>query len=95
MAVDFRQNRERLQEDDLPARRRAMFRRKKVCRFCSDKELKFDYKDTRLLAQFITDRGKIIPSRITGSCARHQRRVAAAIKRARIVALLPFASAKF
>jgi small subunit ribosomal protein S18 len=95
MAADFRQNRERQQEDDQPGRRRAMFRRKKVCRFCSDKDLKFDYKDSRLLAQFITDRGKIIPSRITGSCARHQRRVAAAIKRARIVALLPFASAKF
>ncbi|MEE9185887.1 MAG: 30S ribosomal protein S18 [Candidatus Binatia bacterium] len=95
MAADYRQNRERPQEDDRSSNRRAMFRRKKVCRFCSDRDLKFDYKDTRLLTQFITDRGKIIPSRITGSCAGHQRLLAAAIKRARIVALLPFASARF
>jgi len=71
-----------------------MIHRKKVCRFCSDKDLKFNYKDSRLLGQFLSERGKIIPSRITGNCGRHQRRLATAIKRARIVALLPFTTAK-
>ncbi len=66
--------------------------RRKVCRFCAEKGIRIDYKDTRVLGNFITDRGKIIPSRITGNCARHQRRLTTAIKRARSVALLPFAS---
>jgi small subunit ribosomal protein S18 len=65
--------------------------RRKVCRFCAEKNLKIDYKDTRVLGNFITDRGKIIPSRITGNCARHQRRLTTAIKQARTIALLPFA----
>jgi small subunit ribosomal protein S18 len=65
--------------------------RRKVCRFCAEKGLLIDYKDTRILGNFITDRGKLIPSRITGNCARHQRRLTTAIKRARSVALLPFA----
>ena len=55
--------------------------------------MRIDYKDTRVLGNFITDRGKIIPSRITGNCSRHQRRLTTAIKRARTVALLPFAAA--
>ncbi len=67
--------------------------RRKVCRFCAEKGLRIDYKDTRVLGNFITDRGKIIPSRITGNCARHQRRLTTAIKQARSVALLPFAAA--
>jgi small subunit ribosomal protein S18 len=67
--------------------------RRKVCRFCAEKSLRIDYKDTRVLGNFITDRGKIIPSRITGNCARHQRRLTSAIKRARTVALLPFCEA--
>lgn len=67
--------------------------RRKVCRFCAEKGIRIDYKDTRVLGNFITDRGKIIPSRITGNCARHQRRLTTAIKRARTVALLPFAAA--
>lgn len=70
-------------------RRRGMGRRK-VCRFCADKALLIDYKDARLLGTFLTERSKIIPARITGTCARHQRRLTTAIKQARTVALLPF-----
>lgn len=81
--------RDRGEEEKGPGRRRPMFRRK-VCRFCVDKEIKIDYKDTRVLSQFLTERGKITPSRITGNCARHQRLLTIAIKRARSVALLPF-----
>ncbi|GMO47693.1 MAG: hypothetical protein Ta2G_03260 [Termitinemataceae bacterium] len=65
------------------------FVKKKVCKFCTQK-LKIDYKDPDTLRRFITERGKILPRRITGNCAKHQREVAAAIKRARILALLPF-----
>jgi len=65
-------------------------KRKKTCRFCEDKSRIIDYKDERLLRRFITDRGKIIPRRITGNCAGHQREVTIAIKRARHIALLPF-----
>ncbi|MDR0662950.1 MAG: 30S ribosomal protein S18 [Spirochaetaceae bacterium] len=65
------------------------FVKKKVCKFCTQK-LKIDYKDADGLRRFITERGKILPRRITGTCARHQRVLAEAIKRARIIALLPF-----
>lgn len=65
-------------------------KRKKTCRFCEDESKVIDYKDERLLRRFITDRGKIIPRRITGNCARHQREITIAIKRARHIALLPF-----
>ena len=76
---------------------RAMFRRRgpgrrKVCRFCAEKESTIDYKDSRTLSSFVSERGKIIPSRITGNCAKHQRQLTSAIKRARTVALLPFAN---
>ncbi len=64
--------------------------KKKVCRFCEDPNLAIDYKNPDLLVRFITDRGKILPRRITGTCAKHQRHLARAIKRARIIALLPF-----
>lgn len=64
--------------------------RRKVCRFCADKESRIDYKDARGLGNYLTERGKIIPSRITGTCARHQRSLTTAIKRARTVALLPY-----
>ncbi len=70
--------------------RMSHFRRKKVCRFCLDKVEYVDYKDTKGLRNFITDRGKIIPRRISGNCARHQRQLTIAIKRARNIALLPF-----
>jgi len=64
--------------------------RRKVCRFCADKTLAIDYKDPNSLKYFITDRGKIIPRRISGNCATHQRKVGTAIKRARMIALMPF-----
>jgi small subunit ribosomal protein S18 len=66
-----------------------VFFKKKVCKFCVQK-LKIDYKDADTLRRFITERGKILPRRITGSCAKHQRALALAIKRARTIALLPF-----
>jgi small subunit ribosomal protein S18 len=64
--------------------------RRKVCRFCADKILPIDYKDPKLLRNFITERGKIVPRRISGNCAKHQRELAVAIKRARHIAFLPF-----
>ncbi len=64
--------------------------RRKVCRFCADKESRIDYKDARGLSNYLTERGKIIPSRITGTCSRHKRQLTTAIKRARTVALLPY-----
>ena len=64
--------------------------RKKVCRFCHDKDLPLDYKRSDILERFITDRGKILPRRVTGTCAKHQRLVAREIKRSRIIALIPF-----
>lgn len=64
--------------------------RRKVCRFCAEKAHHVDYKDARMLSSFVTERGKIVPSRISGNCARHQRALTTAIKRARIVALMPF-----
>src|SRR5512143_2982272 len=66
------------------------FGRRRVCRFCADKNLKVDYKDQGNLKYFLTERGKIIPRRISGNCAKHQREVATAIKRARMLALLPY-----
>lgn len=70
-------------------RRRRIFR-KKVCRFCKDKVAVIDYLDYAKFQRYITERGKIIPSRITGTCARHQRQLARAIKKARVMALMPF-----
>lgn len=66
------------------------FGRRKVCRFCADKNLKVDYKDQGQLKYFLTERGKIIPRRISGNCAKHQREVATAVKRARMLAILPY-----
>lgn len=71
-------------------RRRGGMRRRKVCQFCADKTKEIDYKDVETLKKFVTERGKILPKRITGTCAMHQREVTRAIKRARIVALLPY-----
>ncbi|SMC00027.1 SSU ribosomal protein S18P [Thermanaeromonas toyohensis ToBE] len=64
--------------------------RKRICSFCMDKIEQVDYKDVNRLRKYITERGKIIPRRITGNCARHQRQLTRAIKKARIMALLPF-----
>jgi small subunit ribosomal protein S18 len=69
------------------------FRRKKVCRFCVEKVDDINYKDTRMLMAFISERGKITPRRISGVCAAHQRRLAEAIKQARNIALIPFSTA--
>lgn len=66
------------------------FRRRKVCRLCADKVESVDYKDTRFLQQYLVERSKILPRRISGTCARHQRIIQQAIKRARHVALLPY-----
>ena len=68
---------------------KTFFNKKKVCKFCVQK-LKIDYKDPDSLHRFITERGKILPRRITGTCAKHQRALAVAIKQARILAMLPF-----
>ena len=64
--------------------------RKKFCRFCAEKELQLDYKNVYLVKQFISERGKIVPRRISGTCAKHQRKLTTEIKKARIVALIPF-----
>jgi len=70
---------------------RKYFRRKKVCKFCVEKIDSINYKDVRLLAQFVAESGKIVPRRLTGVCTPHQRRLSTAIKQARNIALLPFA----
>lgn len=65
-------------------------RKRKICRFCDQKVAVIDYKDDRTLRKYLTERGKIIPRRVTGVCARHQRQLTQAIKRGRVLALLPF-----
>ena len=75
-------------ENDFKKRR--MTRRKKPCSFCIDKATSIDYKDLPRLRRFITERGKILPRRMTGTCAQHQRQLSMAIKRARIMAMLPY-----
>lgn len=71
-------------------RKKRVFHRRKVCRFCADSSIVIDYKDSKTLKYFTTERGKIIPRRISGTCAKHQRKLSLAIKRARNIALLPF-----
>lgn len=73
-------------------KKRRSFRRQKICKYCVDKIEAVDFKDVKRLRNFITDRGKIIPRRISGNCALHQRQLAVAVKRARSIALLPFAA---
>ena len=70
--------------------KRKAIQKRRVCRFCSDTTLVIDYKDAKQLKYFTTERGKIIPRRISGNCAKHQRKVAIAIKRARQMALIPY-----
>jgi len=72
--------------------KRYFFRRRKVCKFCADKIDYIDYKDVKLLGPFVPERGKVLPRRMFGTCAEHQRKLTLAIKRARNIALLPFAS---
>src|SRR6266851_4278508 len=73
-------------------KKKFFYRRKRVCKFCVEKIEYIDYKDVKMLQQFIPERGKILPRRISGTCALHQRKLQNAIKRARTVALLPFAT---
>lgn len=70
--------------------RRKIFHRRKVCRFCADSSIVINYKESKMLRYFITERGKIIPRRISGTCAKHQRELTRAIKRARTIAFLPY-----
>jgi len=87
-------------EGDRPAKReggssgprKQCFRRRKVCKFCTEKIDLIDYKDVNLIAQFVSDRGRILPRRLTGTCSPHQRTLTMAIQRARNIALLPFAA---
>src|SRR5437763_565710 len=76
--------------EDRGDKKRSLGRRKQ-CKFCGDDNLKIDYKDQALLKYFITDRGKLVPRRISGNCARHQREIGVAVRRARMIALMPFA----
>lgn len=76
----------------IVTQKKQYFRRKKVCRFCVDKVDDINYKDVKLLTAFISERGKIIPRRISGVCTPHQRRLSNAVKQARNIALLPFAA---
>jgi small subunit ribosomal protein S18 len=86
MAVSFT----RPKRKTVASRKKRVFHRRKVCRFCADTNLVINYKDAKSLRYFITERGKIIPRRISGTCAKHQRSLTLAIKRARTIALLPF-----
>ena len=83
-------NKSEKSEGSAPMKRRPIRRRKKVCVFCADKNAVIDYKDVNKLKRYISERGKILPRRITGNCAKHQRALTVAIKRARHVALLPY-----
>ena len=86
----FRITNNKSEHADSPVRRRGGRRRKKVCVFCADKDAVIDYKDTNKLKRYVSERGKILPRRITGNCAKHQRALTVAIKRARHVALMPY-----
>ena len=78
------------ERSDAPMKRRGGRRRKKVCVYCADKNAGIDYKDVNKLKRYVSERGKILPRRITGNCAKHQRALTVAIKRARHIALMPY-----
>jgi small subunit ribosomal protein S18 len=78
--------------DGKQGQRRGLFRRRKVCKFCADKIDDINYKDVKLLTGFVPERGKVLPRRISGTCAKHQRGLRIAIVRARQLALLPYAA---
>lgn len=78
------------ERSDSPMRRRGGRRRRKVCIFCADQNSVIDYKDVNKLKRYVSERGKILPRRITGNCAKHQRALTVAVKRARHVALMPY-----
>jgi small subunit ribosomal protein S18 len=77
-------------DDRGPGVGKKRYVRKKFCRFCAEKELQIDYKNHYMIKQFVSERGKIVPRRITGNCAKHQRKLTVEIKKARILALIPF-----
>ena len=79
-------------DDKQQGQRRPMFRRRKVCKFCADKIDDINYKDVKLLQGFVPERAKVLPRRISGTCAKHQRKLRVAIMRARVLALLPYAA---
>ena len=81
---------QKAEKTDGAMKRRPIRRRKKVCVFCSDKSNIIDYKDVNKLKSYVSERGKILPRRITGNCAKHQRALTVAIKRARHISLLPY-----
>ncbi|MBQ3514546.1 MAG: 30S ribosomal protein S18 [Lachnospiraceae bacterium] len=81
---------EKSERPEAPMKRRPIRRRKKVCVFCADKNAVIDYKDVNKLKRYVSERGKILPRRITGNCAKHQRALTVAIKRARHIALMPY-----
>jgi len=84
-------NKEKGDKSEAPMKRRTVRRRKKVCVFCADKtNAGIDYKDVNKLKRYVSERGKILPRRITGNCAKHQRALTVAVKRARHVALMPY-----
>jgi len=86
MVAPSRNNR----RDNRQRRKRRVYHRRKVCRFCADTSLEINYKDPKSLRYFITERGKIIPRRLSGCCAKHQRTLTHEIKRARTIAFLPY-----
>lgn len=85
-----RERQQQQQQQDGMGGRRYYYRRKRVCRFCSEKIEYIDFKDVQLLQSYVPERGRILPRRITGTCAWHQRKLGTALKRARIAALIPF-----
>ena len=78
--------------DKQGGQRRGLFRRRKICKFCADRIDDINYKDVKLLSGFVPERGKVLPRRISGTCAKHQRALRVAIRRARQLALLPYAA---
>ncbi len=87
-----RQGREQQPQARRGREGRRFYRRRKVCKFCTERLDHIDYKDVKILSQFVSERGKILPRRLTGVCSPHQRQLKVAIKRARNIALLPFAA---
>ena len=81
---------QKAERPDGAMKRRPIRRRKKVCVFCSDSSNVIDYKDVNKLKRYVSERGKILPRRITGNCAKHQRALTVAVKRARHISLLPY-----
>ncbi|MBO5509855.1 MAG: 30S ribosomal protein S18 [Lachnospiraceae bacterium] len=81
---------EKSDRPDAPMKRRPIRRRKKVCAFCANKNSVIDYKDAAMLRKYVSERGKILPRRISGNCAKHQRALTVAVKRARHVAIMPY-----